>query len=689
MKMFLILMMVSLFFWQCNSTMDKKENSGTHVMEQIGLIPDAAVARITGALVEKYGKEIETRAARGVTQAAGLWRQPDGSSTDFETFCMKHFIASENERETVFKKISENYEALFGHFDRIRLQFKRAMDLPGGDVHPIDYLFGGYDPGAHVDDDFYDNKIAFITVLNFPFYSLEEKRKLGAEWSGQEWAYARLGDEYAARVPARLLQDYSAVNSNAGAYISEYNIYMGHLLNDNNEKLFPNDMVLLSHWNLRDELKANYNTERGLEKQKMVYQVMKRIIFQEIPQKVINNGLLDWNPYQNKVYEGGVEIAAEREPDARYSHLLENFKALKVIDAYYPPAMDTYIKRKFDREMEISQPEVEALFIKLVSSPQVKKMAQLIRARLKRDLEPFDIWYDGFKARSGISEEKLNEITRKKYPDAGAMEKDLPAIFLKLGFSEEKAAFLASKIQVDPARGSGHAWGARMKAAESLLRTRVPRDGMNYKGYNIAVHELGHNVEQTISLHDVDYYMMEGVPNTAFTEALAFVFQERDLELLGIKETNPDKKHMLALDTFWSVYEIMGVSLVDMNVWKWMYGHPQATPRQLKEAVINIAVDIWNKYYADVFGIKDQPILAIYSHMISYPLYLSAYSYGHLIHFQLERYLAGKDFAAEVQRMFSAGRLIPQLWMKRAVGSEIAVEPLLQAVEDALQQVKP
>ncbi|MCK7534347.1 MAG: hypothetical protein MZV63_26685 [Marinilabiliales bacterium] len=64
---------------------------------------------------------------------------------------------------------------------------------------------------------------------------------------------------------------------------------------------------------------------------------------------------------------------------------------------------------------------------------------------------------------------------------------------------------------------------------------------MNYKGYNIAIHEFGHTVEQTISLHDVDHYLLRGVPNTAFTEALAFVFQKRDLELLGIKDENQDK----------------------------------------------------------------------------------------------------------------------------------------------------
>ena len=63
---------------------------------------------------------------------------------------------------------------------------------------------------------------------------------------------------------------------------------------------------------------------------------------------------------------------------------------------------------------------------------------------------------------------------------------------------------------------------------------------MNYKGFNIAVHEMGHNVEQTFSLNDIDHTLLQGVPNTAFTEALAFVFQNHDLELLGLSK--PDAK---------------------------------------------------------------------------------------------------------------------------------------------------
>ncbi len=105
---------------------------------------------------------------------------------------------------------------------------------------------------------------------------------------------------------------------------------------------------------------------------------------------------------------------------------------------------------------------------------------------------------------------------RKKYPNAEAYEKDIPNLLVGLGFTPDRAKYLAGNIVVEPARGSGHAWGSGMREAPTRLRTRVGKDGMDYKGFNIAVHEMGHNVEQTLSLNDVDHTLLQGVPNTAF-----------------------------------------------------------------------------------------------------------------------------------------------------------------------------
>jgi oligoendopeptidase F len=105
----------------------------------------------------------------------------------------------------------------------------------------------------------------------------------------------------------------------------------------------------------------------------------------------------------------------------------------------------------------------------------------------------------------------------------------------------------------------------------------------------------------------------------------------------------------------------------------------------MKKSTISIAVEVWNKYFAPVLGIKDSPLLAIYSHMIDSPLYLPNYSYGHVIQFQIEEYLKGKKFSNEIERIFKQGRLTPQQWMVGAVGSKISTQPVINALDKALK----
>ncbi len=279
----------------------------------------------------------------------------------------------------------------------------------------------------------------------------------------------------------------------------------------------------------------------------------------------------------------------------------------------------------------------------------------------------------------------LTSKTSALYPNPAAFRSAMPAMLKKLGWSPERAAYISDKIVVDPARGSGHAAGAAMKGAVSHLRTRISEKGMDYKGYNIAVHEFGHNVEQTISLYDVDHYMMSGVPNTAFTEALAFLFQSRDLYLLDINQKDKDGEKIRNLNAAWSLMEIMGVSMVEMKVWKWLYENPEATPAGLKEAMLKYSMEVWNKYFAPVIGVKDSPILAIYSHMVEVPLYLPNYAYGQIIENQIESYIEDKKFSDEVDRIFRLGKLTPQQWMKGATGKTISVQPIIEALKKALE----
>lgn len=666
----------------------KSNTSGTENMKEKRFVSEKSVSEVTKSLLDSIGETQRIRIERGVKQVAQLWQQTDGTNEDFTTFCMENFIADSVQLDVLYKRLEKNFETLSGYFNEIDVTLKEPIQLVGFEESPVDMLFGGYDVRAHMDDDFYANKIAFVTALNFPFYSLDEKTKLGDTWTRKQWAYARMGDRFTSRIPAQVQQHLSQTLTNADSYISNYNIYMGQLVDAKGEKLFPADMKLITHWGLRDELKSDYADKvNGLNKQQLIYEVMKRIIDQSIPSEVINNGKYTWNPVENKIFDSGKELPSRPENDVRYEVLLQNFKANRQIDAY-SPNFPTALSRNFDAAMEIPQKDVENLFKSLLSSQQVKEVAAYIKSRLGRDLQPFDIWYNGFKAKGEISEDELTKITSAKYPTPLAVEKDLPNILIKLGWKSEKARQIASLVQVDASLGAGHAWGAVLRGQKARLRTRIGENGMDYKGYNIAVHEFGHNTEQTITLNDVDYWMLNGVPNNAFTEAVAFMFQKRDLELLGVKNANPDAEAFLALDNFWASYEIMGVALVDIAVWEWMYANPNATPAQLKDAVITEAKKVWNEYYAGILGGKDEPILGIYSHMIDYPLYLSYYPIGHLIDFQVEQQMKGKNMADEMQRMYTQGRIVPQIWMKNGVGQAISVEPTLKAVDEALKVVK-
>lgn len=645
------------------------------------------IDKVISQLKEQHGEAHAFRIERGVQRAADLWRTSDGTTSDFEQFCMDNFIADEQELDMVFDRMAYNFEHLFGYLGRISLELNRQIHEDRGPIHRIDQIFGAYSPGAHIQDDLFNNKIAFIIVLNFPQYSLDEKNELGADWDGRQWGFARLGDYFSARIPAHILQENNAIYSHGRLYISEYNIFAGKLLNDQGATLFPENMRLLAHWNIRDEIKSNYAEADGLPKQEMLYKVMLRIINQDIPLEVINNPGFQWNPFSNELFRDGQKVDFQPEDTRRYQVLLDNFNAIRKTDPYYSN-LDTYIKRRFESSMEIPYEEVSQLFKEYAASPLLREVGQVISQRLGRELRPYDLWYNGFIGRGGISESELDRITKKRYPNAEALNADLPRQLRDLGFDRQMADFLASKIEVDAARGSGHAMRASMRSKPSHLRTRIGADGMDYKGYNIAIHEFGHNVEQTISNHFVDNYFINGIPNTAFTEALAFMFQKRDLQLLGIQQTDPMMEHLEVLDIFWDNYEMMGVSLIDMEVWKWLYDNPDATAQQLKEAVLRIAKEIWNEYYADVFGEEDTPILAIYSHMIQSPLYLMNYPYGRLIMFQLEDYMAEHDFASEVLRIFALGQLTPRHWMHRAVGEQISNEPIFAAVERALAAMK-
>ena len=653
--------------------------------------------KLNDELAAKYGASQHARIQRGLRQVAEFWREEDGDAATFEDFVRNNFAGDQVALDAIFNRLERMLEQLGGHMHEINREFRQQLDLDLGPVLPIDEIIGGYDPSAHVVDDSFQNKLAFVVLLNFPLTTLDERLKDGPSWSRRQWAEVRLAQSFSKRIPAEVNLGIAQAEAQSGQYISEYNIWMHHVVDSRGQRLFPPKMRLLSHWSLRDEIKASYvDSSNGLAKQRMIQQVMERIITQTVPAVVVNNPAVDWNPFTNDVAPAAVndsEVPAaskpsdEREPDTRYAMLQKTFFASKKADPYSPTA-PTLIARRFDENREIPEARVRVMLEQVVTSPLVPRVAKLIESRLKRPLEPFDIWYSGFRPGSQYTEAQLDEMVAKKYPTPQAYQQDIPNLLMKLGFSSERAQYLASNIVVDPARGAGHAMGAEMRGEKAHLRTRVEKTGMDYKGFSVAAHEMGHNVEQTFSLNDVDHILLKGVPNTAFTEAFAFVFQGHDLELLGLPAPDAKSEAEKTLNNFWATYEIAGVALVDMAVWHWMYDHPQAPPQELNQATVQISKDMWNRYYAPVFRKNDVVLLGVYSHMIDAFLYLPDYPIGHLIAFQIEEQMkkAG-SIGMEFERMAKMGAVTPDLWMEHATGQPVGAEALLEAAQGAFAAV--
>lgn len=640
------------------------------------------VVATKAALLAKYPDQ-KARIDRGVDQVAKLWRATDG---DLTAFCVEQFQPNP---DALFARMEAMEEQIAGHDLEINRAAKWGNEVEQGPILPVDGLLATYDPIAHVVDDMFTTKVAFAVLLNFPLTTLEERIANAASYTRRQWAELRLASKFEARVPSALDQAAIAAEASGDAYIAGYNIWMHHVLSQDGKRLFPSGKRLISHWNLRDELKANYADADGLAKQRTIAKIMDRIVTQTIPPAVIDNPRLDWNPFTNATtpaqeIEADAPPAREVTPDTRFEHVLAHFEAARAIDPY-SPISPTYIDRAFE-VAEIPEDRVTRMFEQILESPHGAAVAKLISDKLKRPLEPHDLWFP--LSRPQTSEAELDALTRKRYPTAAAFAKDIPRILRDLGFSAARAQYLAEHIEVDPSRGAGHAMEAERRGDKAHLRTRVEAHGMDYKGYNIAVHELGHNIEQTFSLYDVDHTLLRGVPNTAFTEALAFLFQARDRELLGKPAPKGEAERLKTLDDFWQTREIAGSALVEMRVWHWLYAHPDAGAQQLRDATDQIARDVWNKYYEPLLGGHDTELLGIYSHTIASPLYLFNYVLGHMIAFQVEEHLAGKDkatFGKEFERVARLGRISPDLWMTQATGKPVGPDSLLAATEKALR----
>jgi hypothetical protein len=645
------------------------------------------VVQVSRKLTDKYGMENAERINRGVRHLADLWFNENGSGTDFQEFCMKQFIPSGAELDNALEIAEQQFEAINGYKRELSIALQYPLVTMKRPVTELDRLFSD----SEINIDFYKSKIALAIALNFPYYANGEKETLGAEWSRKKWAMVRLGDMFDFRPDPEKDPKPLILPDELRDYTSLYILSMDHILSPGLKVLFPEGTRLNSHNGLRDEIKGLYSRNNPLERQRSISAIVMHIIHQTIPECMIGETKYYWEPSANKVYlkNGGqfVETDFKPEPDNRYKVLHHNMISKMRQDVKYPKG-STYLTRTFENS-QLSEEKIVSLLESVVGAPEKKEVAALMEKRIGRKLEPFDIWYMGFSDNKEINMDELDKQAREKYPTPMSFQQDIPNILERIGFPKFEADFLGNHVIVDAIPSGGHADGPEMKGAKVYLRTRFEKDGLNYKSFRIGMHEIGHSVEQNVSTYMTDYYLLKGIPCSPYTEAMADLLAYRSLVGLGVNPEYSDReKQGNALAAFWFVCEIGSVALHEIRVWNWLYDHPDATVDELKKATIDIAKDIWNQYFADIFGVRDVPVFAIYNHFISGALYLHSYPLGNIVLMQLEEHFEGRDFAEEMIRTCKIGKLTPDLWMIQATGEPLSSEPLLNAMRKALKANK-
>ncbi len=420
------------------------------------MISKNAINKTIKELTKKYPHQKE-RIKIGVNQVSKLWQSSDGNEKEFFDFCINNFETGER-LEKIFERYNEKYEYMKGYLTALYLRLRLELDEDRGELLNIDRYFSTLNPMAHLSDDLFKTKIAFLILLNFPLSDLKHTIKNMDMMTRKDWAINRMTKMFEARVPSEISQKITDVYSKASEYVYSYNIPIKNILYENGEKIFDEDLKLISHWGLRDQIKIYYsqNSTENLKKQKTIYKLMERIINGEVPYNLIKNQSGEYNPYTNS-YNSKPNREWHLE---RYSHLKNIYLAHKEEDKYHI-LYNNYITRMFNGIREIPFEKVEEMFIDILKDKNAFKIAEIIKIKLGRNLEPFDIWYNQFLTKSdGID---LDEEVRKKYPTIDDFQKSIKDILIKLDFDEKTAEYLSDKIEVDPARGAGHAWGPEMR----------------------------------------------------------------------------------------------------------------------------------------------------------------------------------------------------------------------------------
>lgn len=512
---------------------------------------------------------------------------------------------------------------------------------------------------------------------HFPYYPSSEKIANQFLWSRDKWAAVRLGDRFGRPESGDMTADESDMAGfrDFREYMDNYFLRMDHVVDRKGNTLFEPGLLLHSHRGLRDYVKGMYSEESPYDRQAAVNTVIEKVLTGDVPLEFLRDTSVLWDPWNGRVWgigkDGRERIEdTETEGNHRYEGLLSAMRCSMT--------GKDHIDRVFE-DGTVTLGYVEGLIESFLSSPVLAELSGTVRENLGRDLEPFDIWYSGFQEQSYYSASWLDSLTRSRFPDPKAFNDSIAPILMNLGFSKEEAVYIRDHVKVRQVVSGGYSNQPASRDGFALLTTMFDDRGMDYKSYRVAMHELGHCVCGIYSTRDIDWFCLGGVPNGGITEGMAELFAYMNIRGLGLDPELPfDRRHMLAQAAAWYLYEMGGQALTEIRVWKWFAEHPDADALELREAVLSISAEVWNRYFSDNFsGIKDSHILSIYNHFITGDLYLHNYFLSNIIMFQIYNEVS-EDLSEGLQRLCREGSTTLSRWMINGVGEDVTPAPIFE-----------
>ncbi len=621
---------------------------------------------IINDLVQTHGDACRDRAAAGVARLHDCWTEADGDADAFATFCSDYFVANDD-LDTLVDRLETALEQVGGHLYEMRRTLRRWSDLRGELFGKVDDLLATFDPAPDLAEQYWGQKLAFVARLNLDRPDLQGMIDKGLDWSADEWAAVRVAHAFGPRIPKDVADLARELGFKSGKFVSEFHVPVGSLVTASGERWFDADRKLIAHWLIREEIRAAYAQDGGVERQRALMWVMRRHIDGTIPTSIMRGEATDdWCAQANTI--GGSDPGALLGP-VRYEHWQDNVRVAQALDTHHTEH-PTALARKFDLEREIPEDEVVRQLELLLEAPARADLAELMRRRLGRDLEPQDIYFD--ELAEPTAADALDAAVKARFGDHRGFELALPHVLEQLGWSRGDADFLGKRVRVEIARGAGHAMRPALPEYGAWLRTNSLDHELGWDGYDTAMHELGHNLEQLCSTHFVPRPALRGVPNTACTEAFAFLYQGLAATVLELPEDDPERAaDMGCCERLLEAAQIAGPALLEIHVWRWIYENPDAGPEAIRDTVLRVADELWQRFYAAHLGSDPYAILGAYQHMVGYPLYLADYALGHIISHQIIQYMDGRDLAAETRRICSIGNRTPDAWMRIATGNGI------------------